>query len=189
MHGTPAYLRFDNGGEFVAHAVADWARFNTVDSIFIDPGSPWQNAWIESFNGRLRDELLNMWRFDSLLEARVIIEDHRIDYNLNRPHTAHGVPRPAEFAPSGTTTINPKSHSNWINDRVPFTLQPHKCAFMPVCWAPSLSALGLSPSSTPHADERLGATGLAGLRGRMRKPAEELRRPSSLAGWVCCTCR
>lgn len=98
LHGPPAYLRFDNGGEFVAHAVADWAKFNTVESIFIDPGSPWQNAWIESFNGRLRDELLNMWRFDSLLEARVIIEDHRVDYNLNRPHTAHGDLTPAEFA-------------------------------------------------------------------------------------------
>ncbi len=106
--GTPAYLRFDNGGEFVANAVADWARFNTVDSIFIDPGSPWQNAWIESFNGRLRDELLNMWRFDSLLEARVIIEDHRIDYNTNRPHTAHGDLTPTEFATNWHTDHQPQ---------------------------------------------------------------------------------
>src|SRR3954466_15226140 len=65
---------------------------------FIDPGSPWQNAWIESFNGRLRDELLNGWRFDSLLEAQVIIEDWRIDYNINRPHSAHGDLTPREFA-------------------------------------------------------------------------------------------
>jgi putative transposase len=57
--GAPAFVRFDNGPEFIAHAVADWCRFNGVGSIFIDPGSPWQNAWIESFNGRLRDELLN----------------------------------------------------------------------------------------------------------------------------------
>ena len=55
----PVYLRFDNGGEFIAQAVADWCRFNAVNTIFIDPGSPWQNAWIESFNGRFRDELLN----------------------------------------------------------------------------------------------------------------------------------
>jgi putative transposase len=55
--------------------VSDWCRFNSAVSLFIDPGSPWQNAWIESFNGRLRDELLNSWRFDSLPEARVIIED------------------------------------------------------------------------------------------------------------------
>jgi len=68
-HGAPHYVRFDNGPEFVAHAVSDWCRFNSAGSLFIDPGSPWQNAWIESFNGRLRDELLNAWRFDSLLEA------------------------------------------------------------------------------------------------------------------------
>jgi putative transposase len=96
--GTPAFVRFDNGPEFVAHAVADWCRFNGVGSIFIDPGSPWQNAWIESFNGRLRDELLNGWQFNSLLEAKVIIEDWRIDYNLNRPHSAHGDLTPSEFA-------------------------------------------------------------------------------------------
>ena len=96
--GAPAFVRFDNGPEFVAHAVADWCRFNGVGSIFIDPGSPWQNAWIESFNGRLRDELLNGWQFNSLLEAKVIIEDWRIDYNLNRPHSAHGDLTPSEFA-------------------------------------------------------------------------------------------
>jgi putative transposase len=95
--GAPAFVRFDNGPEFIANAVADWCRFNAVDSVFIDPGSPWQNAWIESFNGRLRDELLNGWRFDSLLEAQVIIEDWRIDYNINRPHSAHGDLTPSEF--------------------------------------------------------------------------------------------
>jgi putative transposase len=96
--GAPAFVRFDNGPEFIANAVADWSRFNGVGSIFIDPGSPWQNAWIESFNGRLRDEFLNGWRFDSLLEAKVLIEDWRIDYNMNRPHSAHGDLTPNEFA-------------------------------------------------------------------------------------------
>ena len=67
---APVYVRFDNGPEFVAYTVADWCRFNGTDSVFIDPGSPWQNAWIESFNGKFRDELLNGWQFDSLLEAR-----------------------------------------------------------------------------------------------------------------------
>ena len=67
-----------------------------------------QNAWIESFNGRLRDELLNAWRFDSLLEARVIIEDWRCDYNANRPHTAHGDRTPTEFALQWTTTHQPQ---------------------------------------------------------------------------------
>ncbi len=103
-------MRFDNGPEFVAHAVSDWCRFNGAGSLFfIDPGSPWQNAFVESFNGRLRDELLNSLRFDSLLEARVIIEDWRRDYNANRPpHTAHGeLTPPAEFALQWTTTHQP----------------------------------------------------------------------------------
>jgi putative transposase len=108
-HGAPHYVRFDNGPEFVAHAVSDWCRFNSAGSLFIDPGSPWQNAWIESFNGRLRDELLNSWRFDSLLEARVIIEDWRCDYNANRPHSAHGELTPAEFALQWTTTHHPQA--------------------------------------------------------------------------------
>ena len=92
QRGAPAYVRFDN-----------------TNSIFIDPGSPWQNAWIESFNGRLRDELLNSWRFDSLLEARVIVEDWRHDYNTNRPHTAHGELTPNEFALHWTTTHQPQA--------------------------------------------------------------------------------
>ena len=95
--GAPAYVRFDHGPEFIAYALADWCRFNGTDTVFIDPGSPWQNAWIESFNGRLRDEFLNGQRFDSLLEAQVLLEDWRIDYNINRPHSAHGWLTPVEF--------------------------------------------------------------------------------------------
>ena len=71
--------------------------------MLIDPGSPWQNAWIESFNSRLRDELLNLWQFDSLLEAQVLIGDWRVDYNQNRPHSAHGDLTPSEFAQAWTT--------------------------------------------------------------------------------------
>jgi len=109
QRGTPAFVRFDNGPEFIAHAVADWCRFNDVATVFIDPGSPWQNAWIESFNGRLRDELLNSWQFESLLEARVIIEDWRLDYNINRPHTAHGDLTPTEFARAWTISHQPEA--------------------------------------------------------------------------------
>ena len=107
--GAPSYVRFDNGPEFVARAVHDWCRFHRTGSLFIDPGSPWQNAWIESFNGRFRDELLNAWRFDSLLEARVIIDDWRADYNTNRPHSAHGELTPTEFAQQWTTSHQPRS--------------------------------------------------------------------------------
>ena len=92
QRGAPVFVRFDNGPEFVAHAVDDWCRFNGTGAMFIDPGSPWQNAWIESFNGRLRDELLNSWRFDSLLEARV---DHRgLALRLQRRTTPHRPRRP-----------------------------------------------------------------------------------------------
>jgi transposase InsO family protein len=95
--GAPAFVRFDHGPEFIAHAVADWCRFNGTDTVFVDPGSPWQNAWIESFNGRLRDEFLNGQLFETVLEARVLLEDWRIDYNLNRPHSAHDGLSPTEF--------------------------------------------------------------------------------------------
>ncbi len=94
--GAPAFVRFDNGPEFIARAVADWCRFNDVATIFIDPGSPWQNAWIESFNARLRDELLNGWQFDTLLEARG--HHRRLENRLQHQPTALGARRPQ---PSG----------------------------------------------------------------------------------------
>jgi putative transposase len=96
--GAPAYVRFDNGPEFIAHAVADWCRFGRTGALFIDPGCPWQNAWSESFNGRLRDEMLNGCQFATLLEAKVLLEDWRNEYNLYRPHRALGMLSPAEFS-------------------------------------------------------------------------------------------
>jgi putative transposase len=105
---APGFVRFDHGPEFVAYAVADWCALNGTETVFIDPGSPWQNAWIESFNGRLRDELLNLWQFDSFLEAQVIIGDWRIDYNNNRPHSAHGDLTPSEFAQARTINQQPQ---------------------------------------------------------------------------------
>ena len=93
--------------EFIARAVANCGRCNGLDTVFIDPGSPWQNAWIESFNGRLRDELLNGWHFDNRLEAQVLVEDWRIDYNERRPHSAHGDLTPNEFARAWTDRNQP----------------------------------------------------------------------------------
>lgn len=107
QRGAPVYLHFDNGPEFVAYAARDWCRFNSAGPLFIDPSSLWQNAWIESFNGPLRDELLNTWRFDSLLEASVVIEDWRTDYNANRPRSALGAVTPTEFALQWTKTHQP----------------------------------------------------------------------------------
>ena len=99
---APVYLRFDNGPEFIAHAVADWCRFNDAGTLFIDPGSPWQNAWIESFNGCIRDEHLNGQLFDSLLEAQVLTELWRIDYNNIRRHSGIGRMTPVAFAEDWT---------------------------------------------------------------------------------------
>ncbi len=79
-----------------------------IGSCFIDPGSPWQNAWIESFNGRFRDEFCNGWQFDSVLEAQVLAGDWRLDYNTRRPHSAHGLLTPSEFAHEWTTTNQPQ---------------------------------------------------------------------------------
>lgn len=98
LRGAPAYLRFDNGPEFIANVITEWAASEGIDLVFIDPGSPWQNAWIESFNGRLRDECLNTEQFTSLLEAKVVIGDWRHDYNTARPHSSLGNLTPAAYA-------------------------------------------------------------------------------------------
>ena len=98
QRGAPAHIRCDNGTELTAHALRDWCRFATVATSYIDPGSPWQNPYVESFNGRVRDELLNGEEFSGLAEARVVISDWREDYNTRRPHSSLGMRTPAAFA-------------------------------------------------------------------------------------------
>jgi transposase InsO family protein len=77
QHGAPALLRSDNGSEFIAKTVQKWLAENRIKTIYIEPGSPWQNGYVESFHGRLRDECLNREQFWTLTEARVVIEDYR----------------------------------------------------------------------------------------------------------------
>jgi putative transposase len=96
--GAPTFLRCDNGTELTSHALKDWCRFSRTGTAYIDPGSPWQNAYVESFNGKVRDELLDVEEFSCLAEARVVIEDWREDYNTRRPHSALGMRSPAAFA-------------------------------------------------------------------------------------------
>jgi putative transposase len=96
--GAPRHLRMDNGPEMIAWALRDWCRLSGTNTIYIEPGSPWENPYVESFNGRARDELLNIEEFGSLFEARVIVESWRIEYNSLRPHSALGGLTPAEFA-------------------------------------------------------------------------------------------
>jgi len=97
-HGVPEHLRSDNGPEFIAHAVQQWLRENQIKTIYIDPGSPWQNGFVESFHGRFRDECLNREQLWTLTEARVVIEDYRYEYNQRRPHSRLGYQSPARFA-------------------------------------------------------------------------------------------
>jgi transposase InsO family protein len=88
QRGAPAYLRSDNGSEFTATAVREWLERVGVKTLFIEPGSPWENGYVESFNGKFRDELLNGEIFYTLKEAQVIIERWRQEYNTFRPHSA-----------------------------------------------------------------------------------------------------
>jgi transposase InsO family protein len=97
-YGVPGHLRSDNGPEFIAYAIQDWLRDRGVETMYITPGSPWENAYIESFHDKLRDELLNREIFNSLLEARVILEQWRREYNQARPHSSLGYQTPEEFA-------------------------------------------------------------------------------------------
>jgi putative transposase len=95
LYGKPAYVRSDNGAEFTAAKVMRWLRDAAIGPAFIAPGSPWQNGFVESFNGKLRDELLNREWFRSRAEAKVLIERWRQFYNEQRPHSAHRYKPPA----------------------------------------------------------------------------------------------
>jgi len=100
-HGVPKHIRSDNGPEFVAKAVRDWLSRLDVGTLFIEPGSPWENGYVESFNGKLRDELLNGEIFTTLQEAKVLTEVWRRDYNQVRPHSSLGYKPPAPETISG----------------------------------------------------------------------------------------
>jgi putative transposase len=98
VHGKPAAVGSDNGTELTSNAILSWTGETGVDWHYIDPGKPVQNAFIESFNGRLRDEFLNATLFTSLAQARIALEEWRRDYNTVRPHSRIGWLTPAEYA-------------------------------------------------------------------------------------------
>ena len=83
---APKLIRCDNGPEFISQSLRDWCRFNNAGTGYIEPGAPWQNPFVESFNGHLRRELLEMESFNSLFEAQLLLEDWRLEYNHYRPH-------------------------------------------------------------------------------------------------------
>ena len=97
-YGVPEHIRSDNGPEFIAAEIQRWMASSGIGTIYIEPGSPWENPYIESFNGKFRDECLNREVFTSIHEARVIAEDWRREYNEERPHSSLGYATPAEFA-------------------------------------------------------------------------------------------
>lgn len=97
-HGAPSYIRSDNGPEFVANKIQTWIAAIGAQTLYIEPGSPWQNPYSESFNARFRDELLDRELFSNLIEAQVLVEDWRNNYNRARPHSSLGYLTPTAFA-------------------------------------------------------------------------------------------
>ena len=102
--GVPEHIRSDNGSEFTAKAIRGWLNRIGVKTLFIEPGSPWENGYVESFNSKLRDELLNGEVFTTLIEARVLIEQWRQEYNHIRPHSSLGDRPPV---PEAKIPVNP----------------------------------------------------------------------------------
>jgi len=115
IRGVPGYIRSDNGPEFIADAVKKWLEEQMVGTLYIEPGSPWENGYIESFHSRLRDELLNRELFYSVKEAKVLAENWRMDYNHHRPHSSLGYMTPAAFAatciPSVSASPRPQEYT------------------------------------------------------------------------------
>jgi len=104
-YGEPEHIRSDNGPEFIAYCIGDWLEANRIKSIYIQPGSPWENAHIESFHDKLRDEHLNREIYCSLAEAKVLLESFRIEYNQQRIHSSLGYQTPSEFAAGCRTPL------------------------------------------------------------------------------------
>jgi putative transposase len=156
---VPAFIRADNGPELTANAIRDWCRFSGAGSAYIEPGSPWQNPYVESFGSRIRDELLAVEQFSCLAEAQVMVEDWRCDYNERRPHSALSMMAPARFARAWARAAKG-------GKVIPFS-DPAK----------ALRSLERSSFSTPRSenvpDSAPGALGDA--------PAALLRSPSGLA--------
>ena len=103
VHGAPEHLRSDNGGEFIADALQEWLARRGIQTVYIEPGHPWENGVAESFNGKFRDECLNREVFWGVEHAQTIVENWRRAYNEERPHSALGYRTPAEVAKDSPT--------------------------------------------------------------------------------------
>jgi putative transposase len=96
-HGTPQFIRSDNGPEFIALALRGWLGQQQTRTLYLDPGCPWQNGYGERFNGTVRDECLNMYAFHAVAEARIVLAAYRRQYHEERPHSRLGYRTPTEF--------------------------------------------------------------------------------------------
>jgi putative transposase len=120
LRGAPEHVRSDNGPEFIAREIQQWLNRASVGTLYIEKGSPWENGYVESFNGRLRDELLNRELFLSLPEARYVLDEWRQEYNCRRPHSGLDWRTPAAYAASlaapsvgaGAPPFGPASEQN-----------------------------------------------------------------------------
>ena len=120
MRGASEHVRSDNGPEFIAKQLQRWLDQASVGTLYIQKGSPWENGYVESFNGKLRDELLNRELFLGLAEARYVLVEWRLDYNHRRPHSALGWQTPAVFA------ANLKSKEDRADGTSPSAMQANR---------------------------------------------------------------
>jgi len=157
-HGAPKYLRSDNGPEFIAKVLKKWLAEKKTETFYIEPGCPWQNGFGESFNGKFRDECLNVEIFNNLMEAKVVNESYRRHFNTERPHSSLGYQTPLEFKARsmGALPPNPRSlplcgpnMNEQKNGRSVETLRPHV--------RPPVSALGTLSSVALSSAQALAA--------------------------------
>ena len=145
-HGPPEYLRSDNGPEFTAKLVRRWLGRVGVETLFIEPGSPWENGYNESFNGKLRDELLNGEIFCSLAQAAVLVEQWRREYNTVRPHSACGGFPPAPEAIDSPTSLRRYT----IEDACTPPSATGRLRNSRVCMQPETLNRSIQPTPTVH---------------------------------------
>lgn len=107
MRGVPESIRSDNGPEFVSKSIRDWLERLKIQTLYIAPGSPWENGYAESFHSKLRDEFLSQEEFESLRSARQLTQAWQEDYNHHRPHSSLGYVTPAEFAARCAASVRP----------------------------------------------------------------------------------
>lgn len=122
MHGMPEHVRSDNGPEFTAQAIQRWLEQLSIGALYIEPGSPWQNGYAESFHSRLRDEFLETEEFESPAAARKLTAAWREDCNHHRPHGSLGYVAPAEFAARRRASVRPTAshqHGGDVTQPVP----------------------------------------------------------------------